>query len=277
VKPKKGKQGSAATGGRRSRRVLTTAVAAALSALAITAIALAAEKPVTVQAGTLKLTFNGGVTPKALSKTKLEPVALNVQGKIEEIDGSQPPALTEAVVDTDKNGTIDVRGVPKCKQTQLEARTTAVAEKVCGPSILGTGTTDVQLQEPESKPVALHSKLLVLNGGTSGGVTTIYIHAFLSTPVTAAVVTTVKISKEHKGPYGIHSIATIPKIAGYAGSVTAFNLTFKKKLFAYKGQKHGYLLAKCPSGKFVAQAEAKFHDGTQVGPAKITRACTPKG
>ena len=114
----------------------------------------------------------------------------------------------------------------------------------------------------------LHSKLLAFNGGTKGGTTTIYIHAFLTTPVTAAVVTTVKISKEHKGRYGTHSIATIPKIAGYAGSVTAFNLTFQKKLFAYKGKKHGYLLAKCADGHFVAQAEASFHDGDQGRPGE---------
>jgi hypothetical protein len=125
--------------------------------------------------------------------------------------------------------------------------------------------------------VQLHSKLLALNGDTKGGTTTIYIHAFLSTPVTAAVVTTVKISKEHKGRYGTKSVATIPKIANYAGSVTAFSLTFAKKLFAYNGKKHGYLLAKCTDGHFDAQGEASFHDETKVGPAKITRACTPKG
>ena len=277
MKPTEGRQGKASARERGSRRVLAIAALGALLALAIAAIAIAAEKPVTVQAGNLRLTFNGGVTPKALSKTKLEPIALNVQGKIENIDGSHPPALTEVVVDTDKNGTIDVRGVPTCKQSQLEAQTTAAAEKVCKPAILGTGTTDVELLFPESSPVALHSKLLAFNGGTKGGTTTIYIHAFLSTPVTAAVVTTVKISKEHKGRYGTKSIATIPKIAGYAGSVKAFNLTFQKKLFAYKGKKHGYLLAKCSDGHFDAQAEASFHDGTKVGPGKITRACTPKG
>jgi hypothetical protein len=248
----------------------------ALVALVAAGIA-AAEKPVIVQAGNVRLAFNGGVTPKALSKTKFEPISLNVQGKIESLDGSHPPALTEVLVDTDKNGMIDVKGVPPCKQGQLEAQTSVAAEKICKPALLGTGITDVELQEPESKAVQLHSKLLAFNGGEKGGVTTIYIHAFLSTPVTAAIVTTVKISKEHKGPYGTHSVATIPKIASYAGSVTDFSLTFAKKLFSYQGQKHAYLLAKCPNGKFVAQAEAKFHDGTRVGPGKITRACKPKG
>ena len=77
-----------------------------------------------------------------------------------------------------------------------------------------------------------------------------------------------KITKEHKGPYGTHSVASVPKIAGGAGSVTAFSLTFPKKLFAYKGKKHGYLLAKCANGHFLAQAEAKFSDGDQDRPGE---------
>jgi hypothetical protein len=252
------------------------AVLTAAIALAVVAIA-AAEKATTVRAGNLVLTINGGVTPKALPKKEFAPITLNVSGKIAEADGSQPPPLTEAIVDTDKNGMVDAKGAPVCKQGQLEARTSVEAEKACKSALIGKGTTDVTVLFAESKPVALHSKLLAFNGGEKGGVTTIYIHAYLTSPVTAALVTTVKISKEHKGPYGTHSVATIPKIAGYAGSVTAFNLTFQKKMFAYKGKKHGYLLAKCANGKFLAQAEAKFHDGTKIGPAQIVRACTPKG
>jgi hypothetical protein len=258
------------------RRTATIVALAALLALSLAAIA-AAEKPITVKAGNLVLTFNGGVTPKALSKTKLEPISLNVSGKIATADGTHPPALVEVVIDTDKNGTLDVRGVPTCTQGKLEAQTTAGAEKACKPALLGTGTTDVEVLFPESNPIQIHSKLLAVNGGTKGGVTTIYIHAYLTSPIAAAIVTTVKISKEHKGPYGTKSVASIPKIAGGAGSVTAFSLSFPKKLFTYKGQKHGYLLAKCSNGKFLAQAEAKFSDGTKVGPAKISRACTPKG
>ena len=258
------------------RKFIWTLALCALGALVAAGVA-AAEKPITVRAGNLLLTFNGGVTPKALSKTKLEPISLNVQGKIEEADGSHPPPLTELVVDTDKNGTIDVQGVPKCKQGELEARTTADVEKICKSAILGSGTTDIELLFAESKPVMLHSKLLALNGGTKGGKTTVFVHAFLSSPVTAAVVTTVTISSEHKGRYGTHSVALVPKIANYAGSVKAFSLTFRKKLFSYNGKKHGYLLAKCPDGHFDAEASAIFHDGTKAGPAKITRACTGKG
>jgi hypothetical protein len=258
------------------RRLTFILMAGLVVALAGAALAYA-EKPVTVRAGNLIFTANGGVTPKALSKTRQEPIALTVQGKIATADNTHPPALVEAVVDTDRAGSIDARGVPTCKQGQLEALTTAQAKSACSKAIVGTGTTDVEISFPEQQPVPAHSQLTAFNGGTKGGTTTIYIHAFLTVPIPAAVVTTVKISKEHNGPYGIKSVASIPKIAGGSGSVTAFSLTFPKKLFAYKGQKHGYLLAKCDDGSFVAQAEAKFADGTKIGPAKITRACTPKG
>jgi hypothetical protein len=244
-------------------------------ALTVAGIA-AAEKPTVVKAGNLVLTINGGVTPKALSKTTMEPITLNVQGKIETADGKHPPALREVIVDTDKNGTIDALGVPTCKQGQLEAQTTANAEKICKAAIVGLGTTDIEVEFAEQAPIPIKSKLLAFNGGTKGGTTTIFIHAYLTSPITAAVVTTVKISKEHKGRYGTRSVASVPKIAGGSGSVTAFSLTFAKKLFAYKGKKHGYLLAKCSDGHFDAQAEAVFTDGTKLG-GKIVRACTPKG
>jgi hypothetical protein len=257
-------------------KLFTLGAVALLALLAIAAVA-AADKPVTVRAGNLIFTADGGVTPKALSKTTQEPVSLTVQGKIATADGTHPPALIEAVIDTDKAGAIDALGVPTCTQGRLEALPTAMAKKACPDAIVGTGTTDVEISFPESKPIAAHSQLTAFNGGTKGGVTTIYVHAFLTVPIPVAIVTTVKISKEHKGPYGTHSVASVPKIANGAGSVTAFSLTFPKKLFAYKGKKHAYLLAKCDDGSFVAQAEAKFNDGTKVGPAKIVRACTPKG
>jgi hypothetical protein len=256
-------------------RIGIAAVAAVLGTLLLVATAMA-EKPTTVKVGNLVLTIDGGVKPKALSRKKMEPIALNVSGKISSADGTHPPALQEVIVDTDKNGSIDARGVPTCKQGQLEARTTKEAERVCKPAIVGTGITDVEIQFPEQRPIPIHSKLLALNGGKKGATTTIYIHAYLTDPVAAALVTTVKVKKEKKGRYGIRSIASVPRITNGQGSVTAFKLDFKKVLFPYKGRKHGYLLAKCSDGHFDAQAEAVFIGGDRLG-GKIVRACTPKG
>lgn len=259
------------------KRTLVAVALVALAAASLAAVA-AAEKATVVKAGNLVLTINGEVKPKALPKSTPAPISLTASGKIATADGTHPPALKEVVIDTDKNGTIDARGVPTCTTGKLEATTTDQARKTCKAAIVGTGTTDVEIQFPESRPIPIHSQLTAFNGTGGGkGKATILIHAYLSNPVAAAIVTTVKVSKHSSGPYGTRSVATVPSIANKQGSVTAFSLTFPKKLFAFKGKKHGYLLAKCANGHFAAQAEALFFDGSKIGPGSIQRTCTPKG
>ena len=249
----------------RKRWIWTLALAATL-ALVVGGIASAA-KPTVIKVGNLTITFNGGFSPTKLSRTKPTPIKLNIQGNIKTNDGTRPPALKSFVLETDKAGGINAKGVPTCTQGKLEARTTADAEKVCGKAIIGAGTTNVEVQFPEQNPIKLSSKLLVLNGGFKGGTTTLFIHAFLSSPVTAAIVTNVKVKKHISGPYGLKSVATIPKIANGAGSVTNFTLSITKK---------GYLTAKCTDGNIVARGEAIFADGTKAK-GGVVRPCTPKG
>ncbi len=254
------------------KRLMLTLALGAVVALVFAGVS-SAFKPTVIRVGNLILTFNGGITPTKLPKNEQAHIALNVSGGIETADKTQPPALTQFIIETDKNGGIDAKGMPTCKQGQLEATTTTSAEKACKPAIIGKGTTDVVVLFPESNPIPIHSKLLVFNGGVSGGKTTLLIHAYLSSPVASAIVTTVKVTKIHNGRYGLKSLATIPKIANGAGSVTKFNLTINKE-FTYKGAKHSYLTAKCTDGKLLAQGEAVFADGSKAK-GGVVRSCTP--
>ncbi|MDX6600885.1 MAG: hypothetical protein QOF13_87 [Solirubrobacterales bacterium] len=253
------------------KRLITTLALGAVLALAAAGIATA-EKPTIVQAGNLKLTLNGSFSPKKLPKSgKAAPITLNVSGKIETTDGTHAPALKEVVVETDKNGSIDVKGLPTCTSGKLQAQDTSHAEAICRKAIIGSGITNVEVEFPESNPFIAKSKLLAFNGGTSGGKTTIFIHAYLTSPVSAAVVTTVKISKIHNGRYGTKSVASVPKIAGGYGSVKEFALTFDR---GYKNTP--FLFAKCPDGHLNAKATSVFADGTRLT-GTFVRSCTPKG
>ncbi|HEX7245505.1 MAG TPA: hypothetical protein VF245_08080 [Solirubrobacterales bacterium] len=234
-----------------------------------------AEKPTIVQVGNLKLTLNGGFSPKQLPKNTLAPIDLNFNGKIQTVDGSHPPALREVIVETDKNGAINAKGLPVCTAGQLNSRDTKAAEKACPNAIVGSGKTDVEIAFPEQAPIVAHSKLVAFNGGVKGGKTTIFIHAFLTVPVPAAVVTTVTVSKVHNGRYGTKSIAKVPVIAGGSGSPTFFELDINRK-FTYKGKKQSYLLAKCPDGHLNAKATSIFSDGSKLT-GSFVRSCTPKG
>ncbi len=257
----------------RKRLIWTLALGAAIS-VAVTAIA-SAEKPTVVKAGNLVITLNGGFTPKALPKNEMAGITLNVSGKIATVDGKHAPAVREFVVETDKNGAINAKGLPVCTASKLQAQDTKNAEKACPDAIVGTGRTIAEIEFAEQAPIDVDSKLIAFNGGVKGGTTTIFIHAYLSSPVSAAIVTTVKVSKIKNGRFGTKSVASIPVIAGGSGSVKSFNLTIKRD-FTYKGKKQHYLLAKCPDGHLDAKGTAVFDDGTRLT-GSFVRSCTPKG
>jgi hypothetical protein len=250
--------------GRRGGRVAAVMAVVALAGLTIVGSVFA--KPEKVIVGDLEVEYDGGFSPKALPKTKLTPITFFLWSKIRKVDGSHPPAIREFKLEGDKNVEVNVKGVPTCKSSQLQSTTTANAKKACGPALVGSGTTEVEVEFPEQPPIDVKSELLAFNGGLKGGVTTLYIHAYLTAPVTAAIVTTVKIKKVKKGRYGTESIAAVPKIAGGSGSVTYFKLKFDK----------GFLMGKCPDGRLQAHGTAVFADSTKAS-ATVVRPCTPKG
>jgi hypothetical protein len=261
-----------------------TLMVVALGAIfAISLAAVATAKYDTFRAGNIILQADGGVSPKALPKTKMAPVTVHVKGKISAADGSHPAAFREAVIDFDKNGTINTLGLPTCKGNELEARNTKDALKVCGDAEVGKGNGQIQISFPEQKPIPVTAPITVFNGGTSGGKTTLYIHTFITVPVPSAVVTTVTIKKVKKGRYGLSTVSKVPVIAGGSGSVLSFDINFGKK-YSYKGKPASYITAKCTDGKFQANIIKALFKNEAEGPATSTtlkgtviRPCTPKG
>jgi hypothetical protein len=252
-------------------RLVLVAALGLLTAVAIAGGAIAE----TVTVGNIKFTADGGFSPKALPKDKLAPIALTAEGQIKTLDGTHPPALKEVLLETDKNGAINVKGYPTCRSGQLQSQDTDAAEAICKKALIGTGTTTATVEFVDSKEIKVPSKLLVFNGGERGGTTTLYIHAYFSSPIPGAIVTTVKIKKINKGRYGLLSVASIPKIAGGSGSVESFRLKIDKK-FTYQGKKVSVLSAKCPDGKLQAHVTGVFSDGTKAE-ADFIRPCTGKG
>jgi len=255
------------------RIVLAALVSAVALAVAVTGIATA-EKPTVVRAGNLIFKINGGVSPRKLPRKRMAPITLHASGNISTTDGSQPPALKEVTIDFDKHGAVNAKGLPVCKPGKLQATDTQHAKQACPGAIVGTGKTRVRVAFPEQAPFESSGPLVLFNGGVRGGVTTMYIHAYVDVPAPTAIVTRVKIKKIHKGRYGTRAVASIPVIAGGSGSVVQFSLAVHRR-FKRHGKKQSYLLARCANGHFFAHAVAKYRDGrTVVG--NVVRACTPR-
>jgi hypothetical protein len=257
----------------RKRFKQTLALGAALAVVAA-GVAVAAA-PVTVTAGNLVVKLNGEVKPKALPKKKMAPITLKLSADLSTKDGSHPPAFSSFEAEFDKNGTLDAKGLPVCKRGKLEARTTAAAKAACKGSIVGEGDAVAEVQFPESKPFLARGPLIVFNGGVKGKTTELFVHVYANVPAPTAFITPVKVTKISKGKYGNKVTSQIPVIAGGSGSTIHFSVT-NKKIFTYKGKKKSYFVAKCPTGKFFAQASVGFNDGTKLK-GTVVRPCTPKG
>jgi hypothetical protein len=243
--------------------------------LALIVVASALAKPQVVRVGNLVFRDNGGILPTKLPRHEQAPISAHLKGQIGTVDGSHPPAIESVIADFDKNIQVHAKGLPVCREDQLVARSSADARKACPDAIVGAGKAEVEVAFPEQNPIIAKGPVFFFNGGVRGGVTTLFIHTYVNVPAPTAVVATVELTRIHRGHYGIHAVAQIPRIAGGAGSVIKYRLTINRT-FAYRGGKESYLTASCPTGLYYAEGKVQFSDATTL---KVTHVlpCTPTG
>jgi len=257
------------------KRLVWALILGAFAAIGMVSLAIAREKPVIVRAGKLVFKINGGVTPKALPKHRLAPIAFHGGGTLWTVDGSHPPALEEVVLDADRNVLIDVRGLPSCRREQLVALNTRDAIRACPDAVLGKGSSTVRVAFPDQTPFEATGSLLLFNGGVKGGVSTFFLHAYVAVPTPTAVVATGKVTRV-KGRLGNHMVFSVPLIAGGSGSVIHTHITIPRRPFTYKGRRKSFLSARCLDGRFLARGTFKFRDGTQLT-GSVVRRCQATG
>lgn len=215
------------------------------------------------QAGNLILKLNGGVYPKAFPREELAPLGFFAAGSISTSDGTHLPALREVVLDTDKDISVSVKGLPSCRLDQLEALPPRSVKALCGGAFLGQGEATVEVAFPEQAPFNSKGPLILLNGGETGGVTTLLAYTYVDVPAPTVVVTTAKLTRERKGPFGLHSVIRVPPIAGGYGSVVSAKLKVRRT-YTYKGRRRSVFSGRCPDRRFYARGAFMFHDGATV-------------
>jgi hypothetical protein len=261
------------------KRQLCWAVGIAIAALAaIGGFAIAAkpaeDQPVVVRAGNMVLELNGGVTPKALPRREFAPMGFHASGSLRTVDGTHPPAVKEAVFDSDKDVVFSVEGLPTCRIDQLQARDTRHAEAACGTAIVGRGSATVEVAFPEQDPFRTTGPLILFNGGERNGTMTFFVYTYVDVPAPTAVISTVTVTAERNGPYGRHSVVEVPRIAGGAGSFVRGNINVRR-VYTYKGERRSVLSGRCPDGKIYARGTFNFSDDSQLS-GNLLRTCTAR-
>jgi hypothetical protein len=252
-------------------KAIVAALAAIVLATCFTAVA-GADREV-VHLGNLFLADNGGITPSALPKVGSAPISARLEAEIGTTDGSHPPALDHIDLRIDRTIAIDARGLPTCRSGQIQATSTATAKRTCADAIIGSGSATVEVAFPEQEPFSSTGPVLLFNGGVRGKTTQVLLHAYVNVPAPTAIVVPAQVVQIHQGQFGLEILATIPRIAGGAGSVTGFRLDVGRR-FTRAGRKASLLTAGCPSGRYRTAGDAEFADGTVLAVDHVFP-CTP--
>jgi hypothetical protein len=194
----------------------------------------------------LEVEFSAAVTPHELPGRRFAPIEVTVGGTIGPESGGHPSALREATVAVGRGIRVDTEGLGSCARRRLERLNAAATRHVCRSAILGRGVARVGLASSDS---VFSVPLVLFNGGTSTGVTRLFVHSSAE----AAGGPVVAVAKIRHREEGLGATWRLPRILGGDGSLLGFRLEVKRG-FAASGRRHSYLSARCPNGVFRVSA-----------------------
>lgn len=253
------------------RRLGICALLAVLTCLA--AAPAGAER---VQEGNLRLLLDGDFSPRALPRDREVGVKVSFDGAISTTDGSHPPALRRLEIALNRNGRLTLAGLPTCRPGQLQSTPSAEALARCRSALVGRGGFRATIDSSQ-EPVLLRGRLLAFHS-RQGGRSAISLHLYAASPIQAAFVLPMKVSRRAKGTYGTVLSARVPRLAGGRGSVTDVHLQVGRT-YKHRGRRINMISARCaaPEGFSIglfpfARASFDFAGGDAVD-VSLTRSC----
>jgi hypothetical protein len=223
-------------------------VALAAAGLILALGAASAARAELTQEGNLLLSFDGGISPHALPRSALAPVAVSVDTTITTSDGADPPPqLQKIVIGINRGGKVFSNGLPTCKVRRIQPATIAAARKICGGAIVGRGHVAVRVHLEKQNPFTFKGQMLVFNAEPSGGRLRLLAQVYGNRPPSAFVLTfTVR---KQSGTFGTMIRTNLPKSAQKWAYVTHFDMRLQRR-FTYRGKRRSFISAGCaaPAG-----------------------------
>jgi hypothetical protein len=220
----------------------TTSLAAVLTlALGVAVLASFAQAEL-VERGDLFVRFRGGISPNALPRTKLAPIAISVAGTVKTLSGERPPALRQIRIELNRGGVLDSRGLPACHRGQLVASSPQRAMKVCGDSLVGSGAYAAQTAFPEQSTFPASGHILAFNAVYRGH-EAILAHIYGGDPVPITRIIVFRIRRTN-GTFGTILTGALSDAVNPYGYVTAIYLKLFRR-YAFDGRPRSYISAAC--------------------------------
>ncbi len=242
-----------------------------LGALALAAIAcclaatpLGGARAATVTYRNLVLHAVGGFQPQRLPRKAFAPISF--QGEVDfstRSGAGRPVALTEAVIDFDRDGRLDVNGLPTCAASRVATLGTAEARAACGNAMVGEGLVEALIEaSPGAPPTPVKAPLTIFNGPEEGGNPTAVLHANLGAPAGQTFAITAPIERI-PGLFRYQVTIQVPPIAGGLGSLTRLRVEVGRR-FRAGGVARSYVSAHCADSILKTHGRFTFADGTII-------------
>jgi hypothetical protein len=247
----------------------------------VAAVALAAVAGAEVKrSGAITVIFNGGISPRKLPRHGTMPVGVQMGGKIKSSDSANPPVLKRIVLDINRAGVIQTRGLGRCGLRKLKVATPAGAKRACANALVGGGSVTSRVSLPEQGAFASIGSLLAFNARYKGR-PALFAQVSSGAPLPLTYVIIFKV-KKRKGTFGTSLIGILPPIASSYGYISAFNLSLRRT-YRFKGRRMSYASAGCPAPKGfnsvtfpMAKVTYIFEEGTSITET-LNRECRAKG
>lgn len=219
----------------------------------------------------LSLTADGGFTPRTLPRNSYSPISFKGYINTKSVDGNIPPALQQAVIEFDRDGRLNTRGLATCDPSLLQEATPLEARERCPRAIVGTGHVGALIATESGPPVYASSLLTIFNGPRQEGHPTAIFHARTTVPGIQNFVITVPIERQ-AGAFRYRATVEIPPIAAGRGSLTHLDVNIGRR-YRFQGSKRSYISARCQHNVLSTYGRFTFAEGIFLA-GSVEKACS---
>jgi hypothetical protein len=248
--------------------------------LTLTLVALAAIVSIAhaelIERGDLFVRFKGGISPNALPRTELAPIAISVAGTVKTLSGERPPALRTIKIELNRGGVLDSQGLPACHYGELIASFPRQAMEACGDALVGDGAYAAKTAFPE-QPIFLSTGHILAFNAVYRGHEAILAHIYGGDPVPITRILVFHIQRRG-GTFGTVLTGKLSDSINHYGYVTGLYLKLFRR-YVTDGRPRSYVSAACAApagfGRAVfpfARASMTFADGRTLS-STLTRSC----
>lgn len=226
-----------------------------------------------VETRELRLEVNASFKPLDLPARSFSPVEFEGTLKLAKPGGGVPPALEQVVIDFDRDGRLDVAGLPTCAPELVASATVEEARALCKGAIVGSGKVEA-LVGLASGPVPTSSAITLFNGPRQAGHPTVLVHAHFATPATQTYAFLVPIEKQ-RGEFRYRVTADFPPLAGGLGAITKIKIKVGRRYTA-GGVKRSYVSARCSDHILRSHGAFTFAGGLVIEGVGLEKYCAQR-